>query len=169
MAIHSTAVANRFLEHAEKAEQELTQMQLQKLVYIAHGWNLAINDRALTEDRPIAWDYGPVYYDLWKALRKYGRFPVTEKVKIGDFDAGATEQRANEISIGFLEKTETAVVNKVFEVYGKFRAFQLSAMTHAEGTPWDEIFIKNEGKKTIIPNKLIKEYFYGLAGRQAAE
>ncbi|MDD9798673.1 MAG: DUF4065 domain-containing protein [Alphaproteobacteria bacterium] len=169
MGIHSTAVANRFLEHAENAERKLTQMQLQKLVYIAHGWNLAINDRALTEDHPIAWDYGPVYYDLWKALRRYGVSPVTEKVKIGDFDAGATGRRTNQISTGSFDKDETALVDKTFEVYGKYEAFKLSAITHAEGTPWDEVFIKNEGKKSVIPNKLIKEYFYELAGQRAAE
>jgi len=169
MAIHSTAVANRFLEHAEKAERRLTQMQLQKLVYIAHGWNLAINDRALTEDHPITWDYGPVYYDLWKALRRCGVSPVTKKIKIGDFDTGATGRLAKQVSTDSFDEDEAAIVKKVFEVYGKYEAFKLSALTHAEGTPWDEIFIKNEGKKTIIPNKLIKEYFYGLAGRQAAE
>ncbi|MDD9841649.1 MAG: DUF4065 domain-containing protein [Alphaproteobacteria bacterium] len=167
MGIHSTAVANRFLEHAEKAERKLTQMQLQKLVYIAHGWNLAINDRALTEDHPIAWDYGPVYRALWKALRRYGSSPVTEKVKIGDFDTSATGRRANEISTGSLEKPETAVVNKVFEVYGKYEAFQLSAITHAEGTPWDEVFVKNGGKDSVIPNKLIKDHFYELAEQRA--
>lgn len=169
MSIHSTAVANRFLEHAEKAERRLTQMQLQKLVYIAHGWNLAINDRALTEDYPIAWDYGPVYGDLARALRRYGVSPVTEKIKIGDFDIGATGRLAKEISTGSFDEDEVAIIKKVFEVYGKYEAFKLSAITHAEGTPWDEVFIKNEGKKSIIPNKLIKDYFYELSGQQAAE
>jgi len=167
MAIHSTAVANRFLEHAEKAEQELTQMQLQKLVYIAHGWNLAINDRALTKDHPIAWDFGPVYPDLWKALRRYGSSLVTKKIKIGDFDIGATGRQAKKISTGSLEKAETDVVNKVFEVYGKFHAFQLSAITHAEGTPWDKVFIKNGAKNSVIPDNLIKEHFYELARQRS--
>jgi uncharacterized phage-associated protein len=63
-------------------------MQLQKLVYIAHGWNLAINGTPLTSDIPAAWDYGPVYRDLFEALRAYGSNPVTQEIRAGDFGPG---------------------------------------------------------------------------------
>ena len=68
MTAWSAEIANEFIRRAAAEKRALTQMQLQKLVYIAHGWNLAINGEKLTHDDPQAWDYGPVYRDLWEAL-----------------------------------------------------------------------------------------------------
>ena len=81
MAAWSAEIANEFIRRAAAEGRALTQMQLQKLVYIAHGWNLAINGDKLTSDDPQAWDYGPVYRDLWNALRSYGRAPVTREIR----------------------------------------------------------------------------------------
>ena len=58
------AVANEFLKRAGRGKADLTQMQIQKLVYIAHGWTLAIYDKPLTSIEPEAWDRGPVYPGL---------------------------------------------------------------------------------------------------------
>ena len=47
-------------------------MLLQKLVYIAHGWNLAICGEPLIEEAPEAWDNGPVYRSIWDHIRDHG-------------------------------------------------------------------------------------------------
>lgn len=77
----SIAVANAFLMLSKNNGVLLNQMQLQKLVYIAHGWNLAIYNSPLTEDEIIATDYGPIYPKLQKALTRYGADPVLSFIK----------------------------------------------------------------------------------------
>ncbi len=55
------AVANEFIKLAKKhGKKPLTHMQLQKLVYIAHGWSFALGEEEapLIADTVEAWDWG---------------------------------------------------------------------------------------------------------------
>lgn len=54
MPAASPAIANQFIPLALHDGRPLTNMHLQKLVFIAHGWNLAIRNLPLTEDDPEA-------------------------------------------------------------------------------------------------------------------
>lgn len=57
------AVANYFL--AQYGKHGLNPLKLQKLVYIAHGWNLAVRNQPLVDNElPEAWEYGPVFASL---------------------------------------------------------------------------------------------------------
>lgn len=170
MRWNSTAIANEFLRRAKKDGKKLTQMQLQKLVYIADGWNLAINDEPLAQDRPQAWDYGPVYRELWDAVRVHGDQPITELIKIGDVGINIFRDDADkEISAEFTED-ETKLIDRVSEIYSEYHAYQLSALTHQPGTPWHEWYKDKGFKGGEIPNELIREHFIelGQKGRRAS-
>lgn len=154
------AVANRFLELAREAGLELTPMQLQKLVYIAHGWSLAITGDRLVAEEPKAWRWGPVYPSLYHATKRYGSGPVYEFIPEDNWPFTGFI-RARIAGSGFNEREE-AVIRKVFDVYGDLKAFQLSALTHKDGTPWKKVF--NEGRPSaVIPSDMIKDHFVELA------
>jgi uncharacterized phage-associated protein len=55
-----------------------TQMHLQELVYIAHGWCLTLTGEPLTGDRPEALKHGPEYRRLADALAEYGTAPICD-------------------------------------------------------------------------------------------
>ena len=88
MAGWSPQIAKEFIRLGKADGVSFTQMQLQKLVYIAHGWNLAIDGEPLTHDAPQAWEYVPVHRELWQALRRYGRSPVTREIANGEYAPG---------------------------------------------------------------------------------
>lgn len=163
----SPAIANEFIRRSASQGRQLTHMQLQKLVYISHGWNLAINAAPLTEDTPEAWDYGPVYRELWEALRSYGRGPVQREIAAGDYGFGifmyGTDR--DQVIHADLRQNETEIIDRVFSDYGRFHAFKLSALTHQEGSPWDEVYNNGGGRMTPIDNKLIRDHFIDLARR----
>ncbi len=166
--MHSTVVANKFLDLADAEGKSLTQMQLQKLVYIAHGWSLALYDEPLVSDSSRAWEYGPVYTDLLEALRSYGRQFITQKIKVKDYGVGVfAENRDDEIS-GSFSSRQNDLIEKVFAIYGNFHAFQLSAMTHKEDTPWYEVYMKNKIPRGEISNQKIKEHFTKIGNDQTA-
>jgi uncharacterized phage-associated protein len=73
MPFPSVAVANEFLTIARSKGTPLTPMKLQKLVYFAHGWFLALNPgQPLISERVEAWKYGPVIRALYSQFRDYG-------------------------------------------------------------------------------------------------
>lgn len=80
MPAWSPEIANDFIGMAKTVGRPLDQLQLQALVYIAHGWCLAFLDQPLTGDRPEAWEYGPVYRRLANALAGYGREAITRQI-----------------------------------------------------------------------------------------
>src|SRR5437870_3577302 len=90
MAYEARAIANYFLDLAKLANQELNPMKIQKLVYYAHGWNLALDGQPLIDEAVEAWTYGPVIPSLYHEFKKYGGGPITSKaskIEVRDWDS----------------------------------------------------------------------------------
>lgn len=154
MAYDARSVANEFLKQAQQNGQTLTNMQLQKLVYIAHGYSLAILHKPLIKQNVEAWRFGPVIPDLYHALRQYGAGVVTQPINL--FPA---EQPS---------ETDRVLVTNVLNAYGRFSGTQLSTMTHKEGTPWREIYQPNAlFNDDVIPDSLIESHYAKLLNERA--
>ena len=91
------AVANYFLDKAKNAHRPLTPMKLQKLVYIAHGWHLALFDASLIRERVQAWRWGPVIEDLYHEFKEFAKQPITRKAGYYSFDDFVIKRRIPEI------------------------------------------------------------------------
>jgi uncharacterized phage-associated protein len=152
------AVANYFLELAKKEGRNIDPMGIQKLVYFAHGWNLAINNRPLIAQRIEAWDYGPVIRDLYQAFRKFGDGPITEPAMIVAAGPGTSQIRFEVPRIApVAENVDTiSLLNRVWEVYKPFTSIQLSNMTHEPGSPWKQA---RDARKNVIDDARITEFF----------
>jgi uncharacterized phage-associated protein len=147
-------VANEFLRQAAGQGTRLTNMELQKLVYIAHGYSLAILDRPLIKQYVEAWRYGPVIPDLYHAVRQYRSGDVTELINV--------------LPPETLSETDSKLVGSVLSAYGRFSGPQLSTMTHREGTPWKEVYEPNDSfHSDTIPDKLIKAHYLKLLNERA--
>lgn len=156
MAFASTAVARKILEIANEQERSLTPLELMKLTYLSHGWHLAFLGEPLISENVQAWQYGPVYPDLYHATKRYRASPVE------DVPANGLELFGRQEVDGQAEK----LLRSVFDAYKKFNGVQLSALTHEPGTPWDEAWKK--ARNAIIPDEVIKRHFNELKSRQAA-
>lgn len=148
MAFQAEAIANVFLAF----ERRMHPMKLQKLVYIAHGWNLAVTGDALVNELPEAWDNGPVFSSLYKSYR-YGEQDIDWRI-INPFSM--EPYRAN------LNAPERRLVDAVWNKYKDNTASELSKMTHREGTPWTMTYF-NYGRDAEIPNHLIRNHFRQIA------
>lgn len=154
------AIANWFIERGRlDAGRAFTPMQLQKLVYISHGWNLALNNGQRLVAEPVeAWDYGPVYPRLYSGLAKWGADGV--RSPIGALGAGWLERPI----VPQVDAEEAQILEAVYEGYAELNGPQLSNLTHAPGTPWTATYEPGVRHK-VIPNELIERHFRELSQR----
>lgn len=153
------AIANEFLKRARREGRSLTHMQLQKLVYLSHGWSLAVHGRELVEDDVEAWEFGPVIRKLYDALKRYGSNNIDHLIKWGDDISFESDD--NIIAEVKIDPEDVQIIDKVWETYGKFHAYQLSALTHANGSPWSKTYKPHENR--VIDDNNIWDYFAELA------
>ena len=75
------AIANYFLTVAAEHNESLDPMKIQKLVYFANGWHLAVKGAPLINEQVEAWPYGPVIPSLYAAFRRFGDQPITRRAE----------------------------------------------------------------------------------------
>lgn len=164
MSFTAKAVANEFLEVAKGDGDSLSSMKLQKLVYFAHGWYLALIDRPLLREPIEAWQFGPVVPDLYHEFKRFGSEPVTEEATELEIKQGKVWFFAPRIVDCEDEQERSCamdVIKRVWSVYGRYSAVKLSNATHMEGTPWRQVY-KDGSRHVVIPNEVIKRYFKSM-------
>jgi uncharacterized phage-associated protein len=160
MSYSAKAIANLFLDIAASSGKTLDQMQLQKLVYIIHGWNLAINDEPLISSRIEAWQYGPLIPELYSEFQVYGRNPITKPVVEYSLDDDLNLSSIK-IEIPSSDIRTRDLANSVFQGYGHLTGPQLSNLTHQSKTPWEKAYTTY--RKCKIEDDDIKQHFRHLA------
>lgn len=134
-------------------------MHLQKLVFIAHGWSMAVNNEELVDESFLAWEFGPVAPGLYQALRKFGPNPVTRLIHRGEDTP--TPDDDGDVAQSDFAKSEMDIIDQIWTEFKQYQAFQLSALTHKPNSPWDRAY--KRGKNSVISNNSIKDYFDVLA------
>ena len=161
----SPEIANEFIQLARADGRAFDQMQLQDIVYVAHGWCLAITGEPLTGDRPEAMEHGPEYRRLANALAPYGLDPVILEIAHLDRTADHSTMDATISATIELLPDEREIVARIYSNYGRLRRSQLATLTRAEGSPWHEVFAGGAGKSRDIPHRLISAQFAGIASK----
>jgi uncharacterized phage-associated protein len=159
----SPEIANEFIRMGRQRGHSFNQMQLQKLVYVAHGWTLAQAGQPLTGDRPEAWSFGPVYRRLSDALAHYGIAPVTSEIRTNEFQPFVGINAQPETARADLIPFEMDTIAMVYQDYGLLDSCHLSLITQTVGTPWARVFADGAGEFKDIPHDLVRAQFVEFA------
>ena len=143
-------VANELIKKGQQQHKKFTPMQLIKLTYIAQGWMLGLFAKSLFDDRIEAWKYGPVIPSLYQKIKAY---------RNSEIDALIPDVTPAEFNYD-----ENRVIDYVIKAYENFDGVDLSRITHAKGTPWDETYCRDEGwyENFEIPPVLIQKHYQQL-------
>jgi uncharacterized phage-associated protein len=144
-------VANTFLSIAWNEGKQLTPLKLQKLVYYAHAWNLALFDRPLIAEDVEYWPYGPVVASLYHEFREFGGDHITRLAK---------EARSNDAHwVPPNDREPRRMIERIWKLLGDCTGTQLSNLSHSRDEPWALTPRKFRG--ATISNDLIKQCFSG--------
>jgi uncharacterized phage-associated protein len=125
----------------EDAGDLISNLKLQKLVYYAQGFHLALYDSDLFPEDIAAWTHGPVVPELYRAYKDYGSSAIPIPT---DVDFTIYDQQTREL------------LDEVYQVYGQFSAWKLRNMTHDE-MPWKTVYSNQEGG--VIPKPVLRSFF----------
>lgn len=163
MAYSAIAVANAFIEKAEKKGiNDLSPMKLQKLVYFAHAWMLALADKPLIKEDVKAWKYGPVIESVYHEFKSFGSNRITS---LGTEFQGLDSDDVFDMKyvipkLPKSDKQAAAVIEAIIDIYGDRSAIYLSNLTHAQGSAWCETRNKHADgsvREFVISNDIIKK------------
>lgn len=152
-AIRHTAldVAAWFLKNIDRsAGDSVTHLKLQKLVYYAQAWSLALLNRPFFEEEVQAWAHGPVAPSVYRAFAGFG------------WDSLPTVEREVEF-----DDEQSNLLGEIASIYGQYQAKQLEAMTHAE-SPWIEArgaLAPEAASNAVISKQAMRDFYSALHAR----
>ena len=147
-------VANYILDLADRDGVAVTPMKLQKLVYIAYGWAMALYDLQLFREQIQAWKHGPVIPSLFHEFKVYTNNPITGRSFELNRDGSTWIS-----SIPRLDREARGAVSGTWRAYGHLTAANLRSRTHAPDAPWSQVYDGEVKHGTVIPTGLIREHF----------
>jgi uncharacterized phage-associated protein len=137
-------IADYFIWIANETGSFISNLKLQKLVYYAQAWHIALYNNPLFEEDFEAWVHGPVVPSLYQKYKSFGWQPISEDVAPG------------------LPNDVLQFLDEVAEEYFACDAYELEQMTHAED-PWNWArgdLAPDEPSNEVIKKEWMKE-FYG--------
>lgn len=145
-------VAKYIIADFHEAEDLITNMKVQKLLYYVQGWHLGLYKSPVFKEELQAWVHGPVQYEVYNQYREYRWNPISHEVEKPDFEQSLVRH-----------------IDQVLATYGGETAYMLELMSHQED-PWMEArngLSADSPCNTVISNKTMNRFFSKLASENA--
>lgn len=153
-------IANEVLIRSWDEGLELTQIDVQKILYFLHGHHLSEFGSPLIKAEFEAWDFGPVQRIVYDQFKVFGDEPITTLAQKFDPIARVTEELPR-----LTDNAAMSTIENHLYKYLEIPSFTLVDITHRPGTPWSRTIEAAKSHVNVgmrIKNDLILSYFEGL-------
>lgn len=116
--VSARQVADYLIRFSQNHGDPISNLKLQKLLYYAQAWHLALHNKPLFEEDIQAWVHGPAVHSVYRTFKTYAWKPIDKNPQEPD-----------------IPKSVKHHLDEVMEVYGGLSAFDLERLTHSE-RPW---------------------------------
>lgn len=144
-------IADYFIGLANETGSLITNLKLQKLVYYAQAWSLALNNKQLFPTDFEAWVHGPVIPGLYQTYRSNKWGPINKEISLDSIKSTLT-------------KSDLKLLEEVADVYFELDAYKLERLTHLE-EPWIEArgpLAENDVCTNPISKSTMQRYYGSL-------
>lgn len=165
MAHDVRAAANALLDEADKRGFAISNLALNKLLFFAHGWCLALYSKPLIDSPFEAWQFGPVHPLIHRQFKGRGDAAISSRATRIDPLTGEDVTFEYEF-----DEPEQGIIDRIVEFYGGMTAGRLVKISHEPGTPWDQIWSEADGTVSpgmIISDEIVSEYYKGKLARRS--
>jgi uncharacterized phage-associated protein len=128
------AIANLVLRESWARGMEVTNLKLQKLLFLCHAFFLVEKGKRLTRGHFLAWKFGPVHREAYDAFQGFGKEPIRSEAVQTNPVSGEQTGLATPDDREIIE-----LVQKIVKFYGPWTASELVTLTHAKKGPWDYV------------------------------
>ncbi|RAI31771.1 Panacea domain-containing protein [Rhodoplanes serenus] len=135
MAHDVRSIANFVLDLAKEQGRAVTNLSINKIVFFLHSNYLAEFGRPLVTAKVEAWDYGPVFRELYREFKKFEGKAISEPARRINPGTGESETCTHQ-----LDESERLFLEPLTTKYLKFSASALVNMSHISGGPWDQVW-----------------------------
>jgi uncharacterized phage-associated protein len=140
----ASPISDFFIAFSHEHGDPLTNLKLQKLIYYAQAWHLAIFDQPLFSEQIEAWIHGPVVAPEYRRFKGFAWQPIAENPAPPEID-----------------ETVRQHLTEVMDNYGGMTAYQLEQLTHTED-PWINArkgLPADEWSNAVISHDQMKNYY----------
>ena len=161
MGYSAKAVGNYFLDRYRG--HGITPLKLQKLVYLAHGWNFVFrpNVPLIEDEHAEAWRYGPVFPSLYYEFRDLGRQPISRLAT--ELELDPKDMKTVLTRVPRIPETDGVIhhfLGEIWRIYGGYSGVQLSELCHKPQSPWYTTRAQNPTLRNAnIDNELIRRHY----------
>jgi uncharacterized phage-associated protein len=139
-------VAEYFIWKSQQADNPVTNKKLQKLLYYAQAWSLAIRNELMFKQDIEAWVHGPAIREVYMEYKTFGFKPITLEIDPKDIA---------------LDNDTKKFLDSVWNVYGNFDGDYLETLSHSEA-PWQDArrgMEEDESSDTVIEPEAMLSFF----------
>ncbi|MCX5759511.1 MAG: DUF4065 domain-containing protein [Candidatus Hydrogenedentes bacterium] len=115
---NAQGIADYLVAFSHEHGDPVSNLKLQKLLFYAQAWYLAIYDGPLFGEQIEAWVHGPVVPSVYPPFKGWAWKPIEENPDTPELDSKVQDH-----------------LGEVMEVYGTMTAYALELLTHEE-EPW---------------------------------
>jgi uncharacterized phage-associated protein len=149
------AIANFVLDLAQERRVGVSNLSINKIVYFLHANYLVQFGRPLVTAKIEAWEYGPVFRELYREFKAFG-----DKAIEGRAFRISPESGLRELCVCNFDRDEVEFLRENTETYLGMSLGKLLDLAHLKGGPWDQVWNhdKEVNASMSISNEIIKTW-----------
>ena len=128
------SIANFILDVADEIGRPASNLVLNKVAYFLHGAYLAQTRQPLIDARIEAWNYGPVFREIYHEFKSFKDLPITSRAQTINRITG--QKQISQYSD--LGEEKRLFLREIAISYLKLRPGVLVELSHVHDGPWHE-------------------------------